>query len=288
MIERGGRYRRVMWRVILIGVVATALLAPAPGSAKQDGRLALAFSRDNALWLAHADGSDARRIAANGYQPDWSPDGRRLAFVSNRGGRERVYVADADGSNARAVTRGPRDLSPEWSPDGLRIAFAREGRILTVGADGRGERVRIPRILRWHEHTWPAWSRAGFVYASNRPGYFNQELYAAPARRLTFTRGSDGVLGDDGMPAFSPDGRQIAFLSNRTQDGEIWVMNPDGSGQRQVTHRRGDDFYPAWTADGKAIAFAALGTGWIMQVNDDGAGLRRLVRGVDPAFRATG
>jgi hypothetical protein len=43
MIERGGRYRRVMWRVILIGVVTTALLAPAPGSAKQDGRLALAF-----------------------------------------------------------------------------------------------------------------------------------------------------------------------------------------------------------------------------------------------------
>ena len=152
-------------------------------------------------------------------------------------------------------------------------------------ADGSRQRPLVRKRQRWHEHHSPAWHRRGFVYSSNRAGFFNPELYAVPAQRLTFTRGSDGVLGDDGMPAFSPDGRRIAFTSNRTQRGEIWLMNADGSGQRQLTRRGRDSFLPAWTADGRSIAFVDVGSGWIMQIDTGGTGLRRLVRGIDPAFR---
>jgi TolB protein len=275
-----------MLRLLLARLAAVALLAPAPGAAEPAGDdVALAFSRNGALFVAAADGTGARRVSARGYQPDWSPDGRRIAYVADWNGRESIYVMNADGRNVRRLTRGLHDLEPEWSPDGRSIAFTRDNEIWTMRADGSVKLTLIRKRLRWHEHRSPAWSRNTFVYASNRAGFFNQELYAAPARRLTFTKGSEGVFGDDGMPAFSPNGRQIAFVSNRTQDGEIWVMSRSGSGQRQLTRRKGDDFQPAWTADGRAIAFNAVGTGWIMQVNADGSGLRRLVRGTDPAFR---
>jgi TolB protein len=279
-----------MSRLLLIGLVAAALLAPGPGAADPSGGVepALAFSRNGALWIAAADGGGARRVSARGYQPDWSPDGRRLAYVADWNGRESIYVMNADGRDVRRLTRGLHDLEPEWSPDGRSIAFTRDNEILTMRADGSVQLMLVRRTKSWHEHGSPAWSQNTFVYASNRAGFFNQEVYAAPARRLTFTKGSDGVLGDDGMPAFSPNGRRIAFVSNRTQDGEIWVMSTNGSSQRQVTRRKGDDFQPAWTADGRAIAFNAVGSGWIMQVNADGSGLRRLVRGTDPAFRPSG
>ncbi len=273
----------------MLGLAGLALIAPGSGGARSSagGDGVLAFSRAGGIWLAHADGTGAHRLAAAAHSPDWSPDGTRIAFVSTRGGRESIATMRADGSGVRVLTRGPRDLSPDWSPDGRRLAFTRGGQVLTMRADGTGQRVLVRRVARWHEHTTPAWGRGVFLYASNRVGFFNTELYATPARRLTFTKGSDGVLGDDSMPALSPDGRRVAFTSNRTQDGEIWLMAPDGTRQKQLTHRRGDDFFPAWTDDGTAIAFAAIDTGWIMRVDVDGSGMRRLVRGVDPAFRPT-
>ena len=113
---------------------------------------------------------------------------------------------------------------------------------------------------------------------------FNTELYRAPAKRLTFTKGSDGVLGDDSMPDFSPDGRRIAFTSNRDQQGEIYVMNANGTGQTRLTRRPGDDWAPDFSPEGKRIVFMQLpGTIWAM--NADGTGLKRVTRGIDPDWR---
>jgi Tol biopolymer transport system component len=105
-----------------------------------------------------------------------------------------------------------------------------------------------------------------------------------PAKRLTFTKGSDGVLGDDGMPDFSPNGRRIVFTSNRDRNGEIYVMNANGSGQRRLTHRAGDDFVPRFSPDGARIAFVTL-PGTINVMNADGTGLRRLTTGTDVDWR---
>ena len=105
-----------------------------------------------------------------------------------------------------------------------------------------------------------------------------------PAERLTFTKGADGVLGDDGMPDFSPDGRRIVFTSNRDRQAEIYVMNRDGSGQRRLTHRPGDDFMPRFSRDGGRIAFTSL-PGTVMVMNADGSGLRRIAAGTDPDWR---
>jgi TolB protein len=92
------------------------------------------------------------------------------------------------------------------------------------------------------------------------------------------------VLGDDGMPDYSADGKRIVFTSNRDQQGEIYVMNSDGSRQKRWTRRPGDDWAPRFSPDGARIAFTQLpGTIWLM--NADGTAVKRLTAGVDADWR---
>jgi TolB protein len=241
-----------------------------------------------------ADGTGARLLLRRGYAPAWSPDGSRLAFVSRRSGDEEIYVARADGSRPQRVTRSPGpDLSPAWSPDGRQLAWSRDREIWTMRADGGGKRRVVAKAQAWHEHHSPTWHGRMIVYSSNRVSNFNGELFrvglggpvsGTGTKRLTFTKGSDSVLGDDGMPDFSPDGKRIVFTSNRDRNGEVYVMNADGAKQRRVTRKAGDDFSPRFSADGRRIAFTAL-PGSVYVVNADGSGLRRLTGGTDPDWR---
>jgi Tol biopolymer transport system component len=151
-------------------------------------------------------------------------------------------------------------------------------------ADGSLERPLVRKQQRWHEHYSPTWHGSTIVYSSNRVSAFNTELYAVPAKRLTFTKGADGVLGDDGMPDFSPNGRRIAFTSNRDRNGEIYVMNADGSGQKRLTRTRADDFMPRFSPDGRQLAFISLPE-TIVVMRADGSGRRALTVGTDPDWR---
>ena len=263
------------------GLAATA----AVGATRPPAEPTLAFSRGGDVYTIAADGTQLRRLLRSAYAPAWSPDGSRLAFVSRRSGDEEIYVALANGTGVRRLTRSPGpDLSPAWSSDGRRLAWSRNAEIWTMRADGTLRRRLVAKAKRWHEHHSPTWHGRTIVYSSNRAGFFNPELYAVPAERLTFTKGADGVLGDDGMPDFSPDGRRIVFTSNRDRQAEIYVMNRDGSGQRRLTHRSGDDFMPRFSRDGSLIAFTSL-PGTVMVMNADGSGLRRVAAGTDPDWR---
>lgn len=264
--------------------------------------------------LAFAHGGDIYRLdlrthatrplvatAALEHSPSFSPDGTRLAFVRESGGNADIYVANADGSRARRLTRtAGGDYNPAWSPDGTQIAFAsnRGGlfKIYVMRADGSHVRLVAPRRSGGGGSYTPAWSPDGrwLAFSSSAETPENPEISivhpdGSGLRRLTHTKGDVDTLGDDSWPTWSPDGKRIVFSSNRTGEGEVWIMNADGSGQKRLAglpHR--DDWGPTWSPDGTRIAFYSLdavGRTQLYTVRPSGAGLTRLgVRGQDPAW----
>ncbi len=199
------------------------------------------------IYSMKADGTDVRRLTdglAEDKTPAWSPDARQIAFTSDRSGNNEIYVMNEDGSNVIQVTRDAAfDWEPSWSPDGQHIAFT-----------------------------------------TNRDG--NWEIYAAPAPRASAganAAGSDAVRltnsnAYDWQPAWSPDGRQIAFTSDRDGHWQIYLMNIDGSDVRRLTSSRGEDRDPAWSPDGQRIAFVSTrDRAWeIYVMYADGSGVARL------------
>lgn len=279
---------------VALAVLVVATLAAGSAPAAPDAA-ELAFQRGGWIYLGREDGATMRRLV-RGAGPSWSPDGKRLVYAS----RDRLYVIGADGRGRRLLSGS--GFGAAWSPDGRRIAFVsrRTGQpeIHVIGADGRNARRVTVRTARWQEAYSPAWSPDGrmLAFSSTRAGFFNPEIYVIRRdgrglRRLTFTKGSDGVLGDDTMPDWSSDGTRIAFTSNRTQSGAIWVMRPDGRGQRRLYDApETDDWAPRFSPDRTRIAFTRLFPAgktelWVMDA--DGGNPRRLGPGSDVAWRPT-
>jgi Tol biopolymer transport system component len=185
----------------------------------------------------------------NGY-PTWSPNGRELAFASNRGGPWQIYVLRVADCTVRQVTSHPAGgWQPDWSPDGRRIAFlgSAEEHIWVVGADGRGLR-RLARGRR-ADYYEPAWSPNGRLIAFRRgapPGtIYTMTPTGRAVRRLRVGAG----------PAWSPNGRLIAFVG---RDAGTWVMRADGSRPRRVkaAAANGDQDLD-WAPDGRRLVIAA-------------------------------
>ena len=153
---------------------------------------------------------------------------------------------NADGSGQQRLTRTPRDdFTPAWSPDGQKIAFASGG-------------CSPPQ---------PTPAPCFDTYVMNADG--------SGLRMLAHNTGY-------GPPAWSPDGKKIAFVSHRDGNQEIYVMNADGSGQRRLTHNTAGDYGPAWSPDGQKIAFVSQRDGHtnheIYLMNADGSAQRNLTR----------
>jgi TolB protein len=178
----------------------------------------------------------------------YSPDGTRIVFTSNRDGNPELYVMNRDGSNVRRLTNHPAiDTTPTWSPTGTQIAFTsdRAGtpQIYVVGADGLNLR-RLTTNESWADR--PTWSPAPFneiAYAGRTGGGYDIKIYdlaTGATRQLTFGEGSNE------SPAYSPNGRHVAFMSSRAGRYQIFTIGRDGRGIKQVT-RDGSNFTPSWS-----------------------------------------
>jgi Tol biopolymer transport system component/DNA-binding winged helix-turn-helix (wHTH) protein len=232
-----------LWRVRTDGsasperVEIAGLGAVGPATVPCCDRLAyVRLAEDADIYLFQPDVGAAPLIASTVYDfnPQYSADGSRIAFTSSRADeREEVWLANADGSGATRLTRGPGRTqgSPRWSRDGLSIAFdsqAANGRwdIWTIGIDGSGLRqiTRDPA-----DENMPSWSHDGqFVYyGSNRSGRY--EIW-----RIAVARGKEEQLTHAGgfLPFESRDGRTLYYL--RARGGELLARPTAGGDERSI------------------------------------------------------
>jgi TolB protein len=182
------------------------------------------------------------------YLPAWSHDGTRIAYTSALpDGNVEIFIMNRDGSGARRVTNHPMgDVTPTWSPSGTQLAFVsdRTGspQIYVVDVDGTGLR-RISTESYCDRPTWSAPPLNEIAYTCRGGGGYQIMLY-------DFATGtskpiSDGI-GSNESPAFAPNGRHIAFVSDRTGRQQVYTMHRDGTGLRQIT-RTGTNKYPNWS-----------------------------------------
>ena len=221
-----------------------------------DGRSIVYLARDGKLWIVPSQGGRSRRLAMGDADrqraPAWSPDGRWVAYVSDTSDESVIAVAEA--SPTHGGSAWPRRLSgkadfvqdPAWSPDS--------------------------RYLAWQEWDVPnmPWDGSRIVLAEVATG----------ERRIV--AGGDDVATS--QPRFSPDGRSLAFLSDRSGWLNLWIAGADGSGARPLVDESFEHGPPTWSPGTRTFAWSPDGEQIAYLRNDDG---NWRVRIVDVATGAT-
>jgi eukaryotic-like serine/threonine-protein kinase len=216
-------------------------------------------------------------------QPALSPDGRSVAFVSNRDGHYNVYVGLIHGGNLVKVTDDPNlKVRPSWSPEGTELAYAE------VNSSGVWDIWEVPAlggtprrlVLNASDPAWSPDGRSlayenlanGAIWSVGISGENAHQLIAPPPR----------FLGTE--PRFSPDARKLAYAARPAGGGpygELAVADLDSGKSELLTHDRALALSPAWSADGRSIYFCSSrgGTLNIWKIDADGGGLRQITAG---------
>ena len=238
----------------------------ANGYASRRTKIAFASWREGNgdIYVMDGDGSNQRRVTVNPARdeyPAWSPDGKKIAFVSNRNNvnkdHKQIWAIDADGKNPIRLTDGLVDSYPDWSPDGTKIVYdahlhpeehhVAPAGITVMDADGNNKR------LLTREGAHPTWSpdskRIAFISAVDVISHvFVMDADGRNRMQLThdFVRKR--------LPSWSHDGRRIAYVG----DNVIWVVDSDGENPRQLTWHVTEE-HPTWSPDSGSIAFTSRG-----------------------------
>lgn len=235
---------------------------------------------ESRIWMIPAAGGDPAPLTAEGVSsshPRWSPDGKFLAFLSSRKdpdgneGKTQVYILSRMGGEAQKLTDTVQDVDDfEWAPDGKRLALtlrdpspeeAEAAASKTKDGDDKGAKKSKAQ---------PPWVIDRLQFKMDTIGYLDRRrthLYVFDLASKTQRQVSSGDF-EDSQPAWSPDGKWLAFESNRTApdpdrtyNSDIWVVAADntdlGAHPIQVTNFPGEKHNPAWSPDGKWLAYEA-------------------------------
>ena len=246
------------------------------------------------IWVMRMNDGNALLVTDgrnNDRSPDWSKDGRRLFYVSNRAGSMDLWEQKIDDDGAPSdppepLTSGIVMRSAVFSPDGMRLAYSRGRRITNIW--------RIPilpdRLATWADAKQLTFNEAEIEYVSVSPD--GARLFLSSDRSGNDDLWSMSVEGgemrqltvnpaNDWDPILSPDGYQIVFYSSRTGNRDIWVMPVSGGQARQITRYEGLDLRQAWSPDGRMIAFESdrNGADHIWVIPSEGGEARQVTSG---------
>ena len=246
--------------------------------------------RNADIWAVPADGSGAPKLLVGGEKtensPRWSPDGKRLAFISNRDGAMQIYLADADGGNIRQVTKLDAGVQPPlvFSPDSSMLAFVSD---VKTGPETPANVHVATRLLYRH---WDEWREN-----------VRHHVFVVPA--VTGAGGGDAAVRDvtpgdfDSPPtqqedagiAFTPDSKDVVFVSNRdgndkeaySTNNDVWSVPVAGGTAKKLTSNPAADAQPVFSRDGKYMFVRAQrrpqfeSDRWYLDVYDRASGAKR-------------
>ena len=289
-------------RTVTLSPPDTAVLAFTIVCSPDTGQLAFVVGAAPGIrhiYVINANRSNARRLTDNAFSdedPAWSPDGRQIAFTTDRDANREIYVVNADGSNPlRLTNNGTADYQPAWSPDGTRIAFVSERAgapgIFVMSADGTNQ-VRLTSTAA--REVDPAWTPDGRIaFASERDGT-PTDVYVMNADGSGVTR---LTTGGGAHPAWSPNGTMLAYSTLYCGSYDCYPSIFIATQSATVLvgpERLGPADQPTWSPDGRKIAYSSLACDfYYIECNPsdvriariDGSDLTLLAAGWSPAWR---
>jgi dipeptidyl aminopeptidase/acylaminoacyl peptidase len=246
------------------------------------------------IWMVSWDGTQTVQLTNSDESenaPRWSPDGKYISFTSNRNTDKdsekitQLWLMDTRGGEAKKITSLKGDLDEyAWSPDGKKIVMSIKDEDFS---DTAKTKVRLPFVMDRYQ-----FKKDIKGYVENR--YTHLYVFDIATKKTdTLTKGNF----DEASPVWSPDGKQIAFASNRTADKDknentdIWVMDAKvGASMLQLSTWAGEDSHPKWSPDGKMIAYSSsssnqnftmYGQNNIAVVPSEGGAVRLLATSLD-------
>ncbi len=216
------------------------------------------------LWLVSTQGGEPKQFTRGNHvdsSPVWSPDGKTIAFLSNRGDAEKVsqiYLIPTDGGEAYPLGQIDGEIfSLEWSPDGRKLLCAirkLDSEVLERQKDEQKKKLGV--VARHYERVFYKLDGYGYL-PRERTHIWVVDVRSGKARQLT-----DHAVWDENQPTFSPDGSQIAFVSNRSDDPDmfpdredIFLMPAAGGEARKIKTPVGSKGFLSFSPDGKQLAY---------------------------------
>ena len=263
--DEAGEEKRIEANRLCLGVAPTpatpSAIAPEYASGLPLGKIALPVYDEGRevyeIFVVYAQDMRWVRVASLADQPSFRPDGQRIAFRSRQSQKPGLYAVDIGGNNETSITVSDEADAPTWSPDGKRIAFViynvvqNTWRIYTTSAAGQGEAREL--VSGWS----PAWGPEGnLAYTGCNEGGGYCGIRFTTDENLTSPVLITADARDIGL-AWSPDGTQIAYMSDHDGNWEVYTVGVSFSDVRRLTINEANDGLPAWSPDGQHIAFVS-------------------------------